>query len=167
MTSSNGFTLIELLVVIAIIGGASSLLPAIQGGGDGSVRIEGERAMAELLAMQPESLPELRRRLAAPDPLATALASLDQNRDGRVDLEEVARYDPRRLDPALAGHLRRFLDAYRRSVEGLTVPERRSVSMPIPELARRSHAVINQRLRSQNLTGNAALDADPAWGPEP
>lgn len=146
--SSNGFTLIELLVVIAIIGGASSLLPAIQSGGDGSARIEGERAMAALLAMEPESLPELRRRLAAPDPLATALASLDEDRDGRIDLEEVVRYDPGRLHPDLAGPLRRFLDAYRRSVDGLTVPERRSVSMPIPELALRSHAVINQRLQS-------------------
>lgn len=107
----------------------------------GSVAEEGARAVVELLALDLSAIPEL-ERLATPERMARGVTSLDGNGDGRIDLEEVHGFEADTIDPALAGPLRRVLEAARRDLRRMTESERRSVSVSIPVLARRSKNLV-------------------------
>lgn len=108
---------------------------------EGSVLEEGARAVVELLALDLSAVPEL-RHLATPERLERGVASLDGNGDGRIDLDDVHGFDPGTIDPVLARPLRRVLEATRRDLAHMTASERRSMSVSIPELARRSKTVV-------------------------
>lgn len=111
------------------------------GPSEGSVVEEGARAVMELLALDLPAIPEL-ERLATPERMARGVASLDGNGDGRIDLEEVRGFEADTIDPTLAGPLRRVLEAARRDLTRMTESERRSVSVSIPVLARRSKNLV-------------------------